>query len=235
MSPGVGNRIRRLSHHDRLLLLLPLVWSICGFIDNYLRLGSVAYLTSGFQLLLMSGLWASVVAALAWSTTRQQRRLADYGFTFKRGGLVSLAVLLTIHAYLTLTGKLVPSVPEGSLWVVMAMGAFMEEIVYRVMTIDAFVLLLDQVKGKAFWAILASSVLFSAGHIPSKAPMQLQGLFISSLILGYTYYKTRSVLLPAWFHAATNAGFAAGMFAVILYCAAAAADLRVSRSRPDVL
>jgi len=106
-----------------------------------------------------------------------------------------------------------------------------------VIAIIAFILLLDRVKGKAFWAILAGSALFSAYHIPSKSPWQLQGIFISSLILSYVYYKTRSVLLPAWLHAATNTGFAGGVLAVALYCAAAAAsritsgEVKPARSR----
>lgn len=230
MSPDVGSRIRRLSHRDRLFLLLPVAWSIIASVDNYLRLRSTAYRTSGIQLLLLIVLWSTVTCTLAWSTVRQQRRLADYGFTFKRGGLGSLAALSALHVYLAITGKLVLSAPEGFLWIVLAVGAFVEEILFRVIAIDAFSLLLDRVKGKAFWAILASSALFSAYHIPSKSPMQLQGVFISSLLMGYVYYKTRSVLLPAWLHAASNAGFAGGMLAAVLYCTAAAAG-RITRGR----
>jgi len=230
MNPGVGSRIRRLWHHDRLLLLLPVAWSIFGTIDNYFRLRSVGYRTSGFRLLLSIVLWATVAGALAWSTFRQQRRLADFGFTFERGGLVSLAAVMLLHVYLAITGKLILSAPAGSLWIVMAVGAFMEEVVFRVVAIDAFILLLDRVKGKAFWAILASSALFSACHVPSKSPVLLQGIFISSLIAGYVYYKTKSVLLPAWIHAATNAGFAGGFLAAVLYCTAAAAD-SITRGR----
>ena len=230
LSPDLGNRIRSLPHRDRVLLLLPITWSIFAFVDNYFRLRSVPYRMSGFQLLLWIVLCATVAGALAWSTIRQKSRLADYGFTFKRGGLGSLAVLSGLHVYLAITGKLVLSAPEGLLWIVIAVAAFMEEIVFRVIAIDVFILLMDRVKGKASWAILASSALFSAYHIPSKSPMQLQGVFVGALVMGYVYYKTRSVLLPAWFHAASNAGFAGGILAAVLYCTAAAADC-ITRGR----
>ncbi|MCC6859897.1 MAG: CPBP family intramembrane metalloprotease [Bryobacterales bacterium] len=233
----VGRRLRSLSHHDRLLLLLPAAWSAIAFVDNYFRLRSAAYRASGIQLLLVIVLCSSVAGFLAWSVFRGQRRLADYGFTFGRGGLGSLAALSVLHVYLAMTGKLVLQAPEGFLWAILALAAFAEEVVFRVIAIVAFILLLDRVKGKAFWAILAGSALFSAYHIPSKSPLQLQGIFISSLILSYVYYKTRSVLLPAWLHAATNTGFAGGVLAVALYCAAAAAsritsgEVKPARSR----
>ncbi|MBN1461595.1 MAG: CPBP family intramembrane metalloprotease [Armatimonadetes bacterium] len=224
------DRIRRLSLHDRLLLLLVLGWSMFGLLGNYFRLRSVVYQVSGLQFLLTLLLWAWVAGILAWSCTQNQRRLADYGFRFGRGGLGSLAALLILHVYLVMTGKMALSGAGGFLWILVAAGAFMEELVFRVIAIDMFIVLLDRVKGKAFWAILASSALFSASHIPSKPLMQLQGIFISSLISGYVYYKTRSFLLPAWYHAISNGGSAAGILAVVLYSTVAAAD-RITRGR----
>lgn len=233
MSSGIGNRIRSLSRCDRLLLLLTGALSIFGFADNYFRLRSVGYRMWEFRLFPAMILWTVVAGAIAWSVVRQQRRLADYGFTFRRGGLGSLAALAVLHVWLVPAGKLVPSAPEGFLWILIAVGAFMEEIVFRVIAIDVLVRLMDATRGRAFLAILASSALFTIVHIPSKSPVELQGLFISSLILGFVYYKTRSVLLPAWMHAATNAGFAGGILAAALYCGAAAAGaMRRGRNEP---
>jgi membrane protease YdiL (CAAX protease family) len=126
------------------------------------------------------------------------------------------------------TGKLVLSAGEGFLWIAIAAGAFMEELAFRVIAIDEFIRLMDGIKARAFWAILASSALFTGFHLPSKSLVALQGIFISSLIFGYVYYKTRSVLFPAWFHAVSNAGFSGGMLAVALYCLVA--TLSISRA-----
>ena len=64
-------------------------------------------------------LWAFIAGVIAYSVIRRQRRLADYGFSFKRGGVASLAMLAVIHVYLVIGGKFVLSAPRklpGSSW-----------------------------------------------------------------------------------------------------------------------
>lgn len=51
----------------------------------------------------------AIVGVIAYSVIRQQRRPADYRFSFKRGGVASLAVLVGIHVYLVISGKFVLS------------------------------------------------------------------------------------------------------------------------------
>jgi membrane protease YdiL (CAAX protease family) len=94
----------------------------------------------------------------------------------------------------------------------------MEELAFRAIAIDKLILLMDGIQGKAFWAILASSALFTIVHITSKSPAELQGIFLSSLLMGYVYYKSRSILLPAWFHGASSSGSLGGVLIVALYC-----------------
>ena len=101
----------------------------------------------------------------------------------------------------------------------------LEELASRAIAIDCFLLLLDGIKGKAFWAILASSVVFTVPHVISKSPGMLQGIFTASLIMGYVYYKSRSLLLPAWIHAVANAGYLGGLLAAGAYCLIGLADL----------
>jgi membrane protease YdiL (CAAX protease family) len=175
-------------------------------------------------------LLAAIAGVIAYSMIRQQRRPADYGFSLKRGGVASLAVLAVIHVYLVISGKFVLSATVNFLWIVL--GAFLEELVFRAIAIDKFILLMDGIKAKAFWAILASSALFSVLHIPSKSPTELRGIFLSSLIAGYVYYKSRSILLPAWIHVASNAGFLGGIWIAALYCLISFADSAIwSRSK----
>jgi membrane protease YdiL (CAAX protease family) len=65
----------------------------------------------------------------------------------------------------------------------------------------------------------------SLPHIPSKALGQLlPGIFLGGLFFGYVYYKTRSILLPAWIHVAANAGYLAGILIAGLYCLISLAD-----------
>ncbi|HLK63038.1 MAG TPA: CPBP family intramembrane glutamic endopeptidase [Bryobacteraceae bacterium] len=207
---------------DRLLLFLTGGWVVIGIPGNYFRVHGLMEVAWQFRTRLMIQiLWmilvATITGVIAYSVIRQQRRPADYGLSFKRGGVASLAILAAIHVYLVISGKLILSA-TGSFFLWVVLGAFVEELVFRAIAIDTFIRLMDGIKAKVFWAILASSVLFSLLHIPSKSPAELQGIFLSSLIAGYIYYKTRSILLPAWIHVASNAGYLGGILIAVLYC-----------------
>ena len=173
----------------------------------------------------MIGLWAAIAAVMAWSIARQQHRPKDYGFTLRGGGAISLAVLVAVHAYLVVSGKFDPAV-TANLWLA-ALGAFLEEVAFRAIAIDKLILLLEGVKAKVFWAILASSAVWTLLHVPSKSPAQLPGLFLSALILGYAYYVSRSILLPAWIHGLANAGYVGAALIAVLYFLIAAADFAI--------
>ena len=135
----------------------------------------------------------------------------------------SLAVLAVIHVYLVIGGRLVLAATESYLW--SAMYALIEELAFRAVAIDTFILLMDGIKAKVFWAILAGSALWSLPHIPSKPFAQLLGgIFLGGLFLGHVYYKTRSILLPAWLHTVANAGYLAGMWIAGLCCLISFAD-----------
>lgn len=223
MSPGIRDRIGRLAYCDRLLLVLIAVWAVAGGLGNYYRLRGPTVGSRQFWLLLTMALWAAIAGVVAYSLIRRRRRPADYGFSFRRGGVASLAVLAAVHVYLAISGRLVLSATGN--YLLSTFGASMEELAFRAIAIDCFLLLIDGMKAKAFWAILASSVVFTVPHVTSKSPAMLQGIFISSLIMGYVYYKSRSILLPAWIHAVANAGYLGGILAAGAYCLIALADL----------
>jgi membrane protease YdiL (CAAX protease family) len=222
MSLAIGNRIGRLRPSDRLLLVLIAGWSIAGIPGNYFRVhgqhGEAQFLSFGLAIVL----WAAIAGVIAYSVIRRRRRPADYGFSFQRGGIASLAILALIHAFLAISGRLVLSATGSLLW--STIGAFMEELAFRAIATDTFILLLDGLKGKACWAILASTAFWLIPHIASKPTIRLPGIFLSGLILGYVYYKSRSILLPAWIHVAANAGYLGGVLVAGLYCLIATID-----------
>ena len=129
MTAGIDNPIRRLGRCDRLLLLLIGVWTIFGIPANYFRVHPLMGGARQFwTLALFQYLWMLLLAAtagvIAYTAIRQHRKLADYGFSFKRGGVASLAALATIHVYLVISGKLVLSHTE-SFFPLTVLGALM--------------------------------------------------------------------------------------------------------------
>jgi membrane protease YdiL (CAAX protease family) len=212
-------RFRRLPLPDRLLVLIACCWSIGGIAMNHFwPPGHVGVA----ELRVMVIQWAAIAGVIAYTVIRREHTLADYGFSLTRGAMWSLAAIGAIHVYLVARGGFDLSTSPWFLW--SAMGAFMEEIAFRVILIDRFIVLMDGIKGKAFWAILASSVLFLLPHLPTKTPSQLLGVFTGALFLGYVYYKSRSILLPAWMHSFANAGFVGGLVIVSLCVLVGAAD-----------
>ncbi len=223
MSAGIRSRIRSLGCCDRLLLFLTVGWAIVGIPGNYFRVRGLSNEALLSWTLVSGILWAAIAGAIAYSVIRQQCRPADYGLSFQRGGVASLAILALIHTYLAFSGKLVLSA-NGS-FVLSAWGAFTEELMFRSIAIEKFILLMDGIKRKAFWAVVASSVLWSVPHMPSKTPAQLLGgIFLGGLFFGYIYYKSRSILLPAWLHSVANAGYLGGVLIAALYCLIGVAD-----------
>jgi len=209
----------RLPGYKKLLLLLTIVWSILGIPGNYFAPRG----TGQTWMLLAIILWASTVAVIGYSIIRRKQRPAAYGFSFAKGSLASLAIIAAIHAYLVISGKFDLSRPDAFLLKVF--GAFMEEIACRVIVIDSLIVLMNGVRAKAFWAILVSSLLWVVPHVVTKSPEQLVGgIFLGGLLFGYIYYKSRSILLPAWIHVAASAGYLGGLLIAAVYCAISAAD-----------
>lgn len=221
MGTGIRNRVQMLARSDRLLLLLTIGWTVEETFGNYFgHRGSEG--SRQFWVLLTMMLWAAIGGVAIYSVIRQQRRPSDYGFSWRGGGAASLAVVALIYVYLTFRGDSGLH-PAGS-YFLSAWGALMEELACRAIAIDKLVLLLDGVKRKTAWAILASSILFLIPHVVSKSGAQLVGVFLGSLILGYIYNWSRSILLPAWIHGIGNAGYRGGVVILGVYCAIAAVD-----------
>ena len=203
-----------------MLCLLPVGSAIVAIPANYFRTRG---LNSAALLVWASLVWAGIIAVIAYSVIRQQRSPADYGFSLRPGGVASLAVLALIHVYLIVSGKFVMHAAGSYMW--STWGVLMEELVFRSIAIDQFILLTNGLKRQAFWAILASSALWSVPHIVTKSPAQLVGgIFLGGLLFGYVYYKSRSILLPAWIHAVANAGYLGGLLIAALYCVIGVAD-----------
>lgn len=230
MNPGIRGRFQRLTWSDRLLLLLAVFWSILGIPINYSRVHGLTGLAWQCSALGVTVLWVVIAGVIAYTVIRKQRVPSDYGFSYGKGGLASLAAVAVIYVYLLIRGNITLSAVESSPPIVLV--AFLEELVFRVILIDRLILLMDGIGSKAHWAILASTTLWSLPHMPSKSPAQLLGgIFLGGLFFGYVYYKSRSLLLPAWIHVVANTGQLGGMLIVGIYCLVTFADWGFSHRR----
>jgi membrane protease YdiL (CAAX protease family) len=229
-------RYHRLVGFDKWLLWLTLAWSILGIFGNYVRVHTDNDLLNFVLPLAIMALWLVIAVTIIRSITSSGRLLRDYGFSFGLGGLISLAVVVAFSAYKMVNQQAGTELIDPT-FVLKVTGAFMEEIVFRAVAINIFSSYFDGIKGKTFWAILASTILWTIPHIPSKTLIEWKWLFVSSIIIGYVYRWSRSVLLPAWLHVASNTSWFGGFVACIAYLLIAAVDFpilsrRSRRSRP---
>lgn len=222
MSMRIAERFLRLERIDRFLCGLIGIWIVIGIPANYFR----AHRPIQWLLVAIFLLWLATMvciwAGIIYSIATGRRSLGDYGFSFRWGGLLSLAVIVAIHVYLLIGGKLELAKNPDFIW--STFGAFMEEVGFRAIAINCFAKLMEGTHEKGFWAVLGSTVLFCLPHLTSKTLLGLQGIFFSSLIMGTVYYLSRSILVPTWIHAASNAGFLGGMLATAACCLLGAAN-----------
>lgn len=99
--------------------------------------------------------------------------------------------------------------------VFMIVGASIEELIFRVLLITILLELFADRKFKGFWAILISSIIFSIPHYHRF--YMIQGIFPGSLLLGFIFYKTRSVFLPALIHVLSNTTGDGGILGALIF------------------
>jgi len=162
------------------------------------------------------------IYAMFLSCYRYEWRIKDLGFTFDRKVIISLAVIVLLTAPRLLFNEAGNyfHYPGGSLFLYI-LFATTEELVFRVILIDQLLKVFGDNKWGGFKAVLISSVIFAAIHIPIKDFAMIRMIFFSSLVMGYVYYYTRSVLAPMYLHVLGNtmamSGYFGGTLGIIIY------------------
>jgi membrane protease YdiL (CAAX protease family) len=223
-------RYHQLVGFDKWLLWLTLAWSILGTLSNYVRVHTDNNLLNVILQFAVMALWLVIAVTIIRSIPGAGRLLRDYGFSFRLGGLISLAAVVAFSAYKMVNQQAGTELIDST-FVFKVTGAFMEEIVFRAVAINIFISYLDGIKGKTFWAIIASTIIWTIPHIPSKTLIEWEWLFVSSIISGYIYRWSRSILLPAWLHVASNTSWFGGLVACIAYLVIAAIDFLILARR----
>lgn len=163
-----------------------------------------------------------VVFSMIISCYRSEWRIKDWGFTFDRKVLINLAIIVLLTAPRLMSSEVKDSFtyPGVSLFLNI-IYATTEELVFRVILIDQLLKIFGDNKWGGFKAVLISSVIFAAIHIPIKDFAMIRMIFFSSLVMGYVYYYTRSVLAAMYLHVLGNtmamSGYLGGTLGIIIY------------------
>jgi membrane protease YdiL (CAAX protease family) len=162
----------------------------------------------------------TILTAVCLSIWKFGYSLTDYGFVRGTGFWVSLILVVGLVALKWRGAEPFPAIDAQ--FAIVVLGAALEELVFRVVLIRRLTMLWGKRRSRVFAAIVASSVLFTVAHIPIKSMPELQWIFISSIIMGYIYYWTRSALFPIAYHVLSNTlpmyGWWGGTMAVGVYC-----------------
>jgi membrane protease YdiL (CAAX protease family) len=212
--------MNKLSRRDRISVVLIAIYLILGTLHNYIRTHTSNLTIQWISSLLGLIMVAILIGWVIWSIRRRRRSVADWCFTIDRKIWISLilAAIVVVEQY-------------GQIPVIFAYGDFrdliaivtagLEELIFRVYLLFLFIRLFGGGKRGLLIGVLASALLFSTVHIPSKTWIGLSGIFISSIIMAFIVYWTRSVLFPVFYHVLSNTagtmGFAGASIAVVLY------------------
>lgn len=194
----------KLSKIDLLVLVVALVYGVSGSVLT-LMMQSPGLSASALTWLSIAGIAviSSMLAVLWYGSRYGSLSIGECGFSLGRGMWVNVG--LVIASTLMIARQLEPVMLPTTgrpLW--MILGAFTEELVFRVYLIRALSNLMSPRKGHLTWAVLLSAILFTGLHLFRASGSQLLGLFLGSVIVGYVTFLTKSVLFAAYYHVVSN-------------------------------
>ena len=206
----------KLSKFDKASVWLIAALTVLGAFSNFARVRADNVIDFTLMTLLGVIMWSGVAVVVLFSLFMLRVSVRYFGFSLGWGGTISILFVLGFSIFKMLQNQ-IQLPPQATLFTFSLIGACVEELVFRAIAINTFIKLFDGLSGKTFWAIAASGSMWVAVHIPSKEPSMLIGLFITSLILGTIYYKSKSLLIPAWVHVVANTSWFGGVVTLLVY------------------
>jgi membrane protease YdiL (CAAX protease family) len=205
------------------LLFLSLIYVCFGATANYVHVNTENLTALFFLQYGMFFFWIALVSSLAYAVVRLGTHVDEFGFTHSKGGIISVAVVSVVSAYQCVSGNCLPAAIEP--WfAAKAIGALVEELVFRMLLINLLISYFSRMRHPVLLALSLSAALFVIPHIPTKDISMLIGLFTTSMIMGFVYYKLRSILIPAWLHVVANTSSFGGIVMLVAYVVVVALD-----------
>lgn len=225
-------------------LLMPavcLAFSIGGFILNLVHVAILKSndLTELYIVQIIGNLYAlSAFAVIIVDISVWKGSLTKWGFVFGKGftislGLVILATLLIAYQTTFLTTV------NFALFVQIILRRASEELIFRALMITEIRRLFHSIVWNRHLAVIASSLLFTVTHIPTKSAVELISVFTTSLLLGYIYLLTGSILFPIYAHCmadtAQRFGWLIGVLVIVIYILITLVSKLFNKFRSDQL
>lgn len=197
------------------------VYWILGFATNFYRTHSALDLSSQLAISVSITLFIVLAAGMvSWSVLSSHVSLSRWGLTIGKRWWLSVGLVVVSVVLVSLNSNIV-FVAFGQNLVLKTVGASLEEVFFRGLLISTIIGLTKRRRLGWTLAIVASSLSFTLAHIVTKNPMELQGIFVSSLVFGLIVLATRSVLFPIFYHVLSNtagdSGLLGGILAVALF------------------
>lgn len=166
---------------------------------------------------------------VTYSLIRLRVTLSDWGFGSHRVSNWFAVIIAVVYLVKAVQGSFVLPNDWGE-FSMRIIGLSMEELAYRVISINFFLMLFSGLKNRALCAIVASSILFVIPHIPKYDISVLFMIFALALVLGFIYYKLRNIMIPLFLHALTSISVLGSAVVLVGFFAVVALDrLVISR------
>ncbi|MFC2013229.1 lysostaphin resistance A-like protein [Chloroflexota bacterium] len=161
------------------------------------------------QQYLLPGVYATILALCAWHIYQKKINLVDMGFKKKkllRYILIGIALGIPLGTVEYLVLQPAPASPTFEI------GYLLRDAVYMIL----FVGLAEEVLFRGLlqtsltraigwkWSIVLTSVMFAVMHLTWRSIPELGFVFIASMVLGYIYYRTKSLVAPIALHGVNN-------------------------------
>lgn len=187
----------------KVILVVICFLSLAGFLNNFYSIENPSAYSNvkPYLSLVWFIFYMFFIAAVTYSILKLRIPIEKWGFVLDKKGIISILVGIPVLVYAYFRAGL--HLPDSWMNLVpMIIGASCEELIFRALLINVLLGMLGNKRFKGFWAILISSIIFTIPHYHRL--YMIQGIFVSSLILGFIFYKTRSIFLPALIHVLSN-------------------------------
>jgi membrane protease YdiL (CAAX protease family) len=223
----------RWTARDRFLAAAFAVYALVCTAHNYARTSPRAGADARTALAILGMVFVVfTVLFFASEVVRRRRSIETLGFTV--GTWPSSVLTVVVGAYVgSSLVKRPPTEAFAAGIAVPVLAVFVEEMLYRPVLITFLQRALGRVRASWVLAVVLSAAIWTVGHVPSKSPSMLVGLFISGVLVGALYAWSGTNVAGYVLHALANSGTGGAVIMFVLCLVLAVWGLNERRAGRD--